>query len=102
MMRTDEQVPRGNRHVLRQLSLNRKVRLICIRVFKVFVHRQREGQNWSKAWERLIIKALAPELILRACGRTRRQDTGWADRISACCRADGSLKNLGGVQQSGR
>ena len=76
VVRADEQIAAGDGHVFRQLTLDRKVRLIRVRVFEILADVQGERQDWSKAGEGLIVKALAAKLILRSGGGTRRSKAG--------------------------
>ena len=76
VMRADEQVATGDRHVLRQLALDRKVRLIGVRIFEILADVQSERQYWSKARELLIVEALTAKLILRASSGTRCSKVG--------------------------
>src|SRR5437899_11210490 len=82
VMRPDEQVAAGDRHVLRQLTLDRKVRLVGVRVFEILADVQRERQDWSKARERLIVKALTAKLISRRRGGGRSKYTRGAEWVS--------------------
>src|SRR5215813_11834171 len=95
MMCADEEVAGRDRHVLRQLSLDRHVCLVRIRIFEVLTHVQREGQNRTESWEGLIVETLPAELVLRARGNTRRDHTGWTDRrYWSARRTNSSLKYL--------
>src|SRR2546421_1474136 len=98
-MSADEQVAAGDRHVLRQLTLDREVRLVGVRVFEVLADVQREWQYWSKAGELLIVEALAAKLILRSGGGARGKYPRWAERVSRGCSTHSSLEYLSGIEQ---
>ena len=98
-MRPDEQVAAGDRHVLCQLTLDREVRLVGVRVFEILADVQRERQDWSKARERLIVKALTAKLISRSRGGARSKYTRWAEWVSRGCGTHSSLEYLSGVEQ---
>src|SRR6185369_8109834 len=100
MMRADEYVTTRHRHVFRDLTLDREIALVRVRVFEVLLHMQRERKHWTKTRERLIVESLATELILRARGDTGRHDAGGANRCYwSTRRTDSSLKHLHGVEQ---
>src|SRR6185369_7103025 len=100
MMSADEDVAAGNRHVFRQLTLDREVTLIRVRVLKVLLHVQRERKHWSKTREGLIVESLPTELILRAGGDARRRDTRRTNRRNwSTGGTHSSLKHLHRVEQ---
>src|SRR5712691_5249801 len=101
MMCADKKVTRRERHVPRELMLNSKVALIGVCVFEFFIWEKSERQNRAKAWERLVIEALAPKLILRARRRPGRAvDAG--DSSREITNNDRALEDLRGIKKSGR
>src|SRR5581483_6823023 len=68
VMRADENVTSRNRHVFRQLPLDREICLVGVRVFKVFADGQGEREEWTEAHECLIVEAYSTRKIL---GRRR-------------------------------
>ena len=60
---------------------------------------QCERKHWTKPWERLIVEALASELILRCRRRARRVESSRTERVRARHGADSSLKHLRRIQQ---
>src|SRR6185295_7954864 len=94
MMRADKKVAAGNCHVLCQLTFDRKVSLVRIRVFEILFDVQRERQDRTKPREGLIVKALPAKLVLRGCGGARRIKTRGTKRICSRRSADRSLEHL--------
>src|SRR5215217_5481211 len=102
MMRAHEDVSSRDRHVPRQLTLDCEVALVGIGILKVLLHVQRERKYWTEARERLIVKSLSTELILRACGNSRRHNTRRTNRRNwSTRRTHGALEHLHCVEQSG-
>src|SRR5436190_9994352 len=101
MMRADEKITAGDRHVLSQLPLDREVRLVRVRVFKSLADMQRKRQHWSKARERLIVEALATSLILSG-GRGARCAVHSRNSAHEITDDDGALENLRRIQQCRR
>ncbi len=101
MARAHVDVTTAERHVLRDFTLNCKVALIRIRIFKVFLHVKCERQHWSKTRECLIVKSLSTELILRSSGDAR---SGYTCRTNRCYwstrRTHSSLEHLHSIEQN--
>src|SRR5215510_2965869 len=100
VMRANKNIAARDRHVFGQLPLDREVTLIRVGVLKVLLHVQREGKYWTKARERLIVQALATELILRANRDARSHNPCRTDRRHwSTRRTNSSLKYLHRIQQ---
>ena len=75
MVRAYEDIAAGNCHVLGQLTLDRKVRLVRVRVLEILFDVQSKRQHWTKPGKRLIVEALAAELILSIDGHAGRDNS---------------------------
>src|SRR5687767_2617343 len=100
-MRAHKNITRRKRRVLRELTLNRQISLICVGVLEVLIREKREWQNRAKAGERLVIKPLAPKLVLRAGGGARRTVNS-RNGSGEITDHNGTLENLRGIEKRRR
>src|SRR5207244_2430113 len=98
MMCSHEQVTRRDGHVLRQLSLDCKVCLVRVGVFKVLGDVQRERKYRPKTREGLIVETHSAKLVLRARRNAWRKDSRRTDWVSASAGTNSTLKDLHRVQ----
>src|SRR5258705_7393288 len=95
----DKQIARRDRHVLRQLTFDREIRLISISVFKVLADMQGERKHRPKAWKRLVVEPLATKLILGGGSSAWRIKPWRTQRIVTRYCADCPLKYLRCVER---